>query len=463
MAVGTDVPPRLVARSDPGPARRVLRSATATSAAAGDVLGWLARRARRHDFRVHRISFPELDHWHFEEGTGNLQHRTGGFFTVTGLDVTTDGSADQGPRHWQQPVIAQPEVGVLGLLAKEFDGVLHFLLQAKMEPGNPNQIQLSPTVQATRSNYTRLHAGGEVRYLEHFLTPGRGRVLGDVLQSEQGSWFFRKLNRNIIVETREEVPTHEDFRWLTLADIGRLLRQDLLVNMDVRSVLASAPLPSDEAAALHPDTEVLSWFAAERSARRIDARRIPLAEVRGWGRDDWMIRHEHDRFFRVVAVSVEAGSREVARWTQPLVEPVRGGIAAFVVRRFAGVPHLLVKARVEGGFINTVELGPTVQCAPGSDAECGSTCSPFRNLVLNAGADRIRYSALQSEEGGRFLNAENRYLVVEADEREAPTRPPAHHFWVTPSQLRSLVRHSNYVTVQARTLLAAINSRAVVL
>ncbi|CAM5359048.1 GDP-mannose 4,6-dehydratase [Streptomyces cyaneofuscatus] len=95
--------------------------------------------------------------------------------------ATTTG--DAGPA-WHQPIIVQPEVGILGILVKEFDGVPHFLMQAKMEPGNSNLLQISPTVQATRSNYTKAHKGADVRYLEYFRGPRQGRVLADVLQSE---------------------------------------------------------------------------------------------------------------------------------------------------------------------------------------------------------------------------------------------------------------------------------------
>ena len=43
-----------------------------------------------------------------------------------------------------------------------------YLLQAKAEPGNINKIQISPTVQATKSNYTRVHGGKEIPYLRYF-------------------------------------------------------------------------------------------------------------------------------------------------------------------------------------------------------------------------------------------------------------------------------------------------------
>ncbi|NEE17572.1 NDP-hexose 2,3-dehydratase, partial [Streptomyces sp. SID7499] len=83
---------------------------------------------------------------------------------------------------------------------------------------------------------------------------------------------------------------------------------------------------------------------------------------------------------------------------------------------------------------------------------------PFLDLVRTARPDRIRYEAVHSEEGGRFLNAGSRYLVVEADETQAPLDPPPGYQWVTPGQLTSLVRHGHYLNVQARTLLACLGA-----
>ncbi|MGP3949261.1 NDP-hexose 2,3-dehydratase family protein [Streptomyces sp. 7N604] len=447
-------------REDIGLPGRLTRSAAERDAGVQlrteDVAKWLAQRARAHRFAVERIPFDQLDGWFFQETTGNLVHRSGRFFTVEGLHARVDGGQ---VREWRQPIIKQPEVGILGILAKEFDGVLHFLMQAKMEPGNRNLLQLSPTVQATRSNYTKVHRGADVKYIDHFTAPGCGRVLADVLQSEHGSWFFRKSNRNMLVETTDDVPLDPDFCWLTLGQIGELLRRDNVVNMDARTVLACAPAVYPESEALHSDTELLSWFTGERSRYEVRIERIPLAQVAGWQRNAWAIEHEDGRYFRVVAVEVEAGNREVSGWSQPLFEPVERGVAAFLTRRIDGVPHVLAHARVEGGFLDTVELGPTVQYAPGNYAHLtGADRPPFLDWVLTAGPDRIRYEAVHSEEGGRFLHAESRYLVVDADDEVAV--PPGYR-WVTPGQLNSLARHGHYVNVQARTLLACLNAQAV--
>ncbi|MET9076658.1 NDP-hexose 2,3-dehydratase family protein [Streptomyces sp. NPDC004232] len=453
-------------REDPGLIDRIAVSAATHRGAqlrTEEVHAWLAERRAAGEFRVERIPFGELGEWRFERGTGNLVHRSGRFFTVEGLHVVEhDGPHGDGPhREWQQPVIRQPEVGILGILAKEFDGVLHFLMQAKMEPGNRNLLQLSPTVQATRSNYTRAHRGTDVRLLDHFVRPDPDRVVVDVLQSEQGSWFFHKCNRNMVVETTGEVAASADFRWLTLGQIAALLHEDDLINMNARSVLSCVPYPDTAPRALHSDGRLLSWFTGERSRHDVRAQRIPLAAVRGWKHGVEAIEHEHGRYFRVVAVSVRGSNRENVNWTQPLLEPVGPGVAAFLVREFGGVAHVLVNARAEGGFLDTVELAPTVQCTPGNYAHLPvADRPPFLDTVLGADPSRIRYQAIQSEEGGRFLHARSRYLAVDAGAAEAPLDPPPGFFWATPAQLRALTRHGHYLNVQARTLLACLNAVA---
>lgn len=448
-------------RHDPGTSVRLRRSAACVQETwpVAELTGWLTERAAAAKFEVDRIPFARLDGWRFDEATGNLVHRSGRFFSVEGLRVRMD----TGPcPEWHQPIIKQPEVGILGILAKEFDGVLHFLMQAKMEPGNPNLLQLSPTVQATRSNYTKVHSGRDVTYLEYFTEPQRhGRVIADVLQSEHGGWFYRKHNRNMIIEVFDDVTVRDDFRWLTLGQLGRLLRLDNVVNMDARTVLACAPVDHEDPVGLHSDTELLSWLTAQRCRREISAELVPLTGLPGWKFGEYSIDHEDGRHFGIVAVSVRAGNREVESWAQPLLEPRGRGVIAFVFRSIGAVPHLLAHARAEAGLRETVELAPTVQYMSigGADLTAADR-SPFLDLVMSADPARIRYQAVHSEEGGRFLNSQSRYLVIEADESEAPLCPPPGYMWVTPGQLGSLAGHGHYVNVQARTLLACFNTRA---
>ncbi|MER8236262.1 NDP-hexose 2,3-dehydratase family protein [Streptomyces sp. NPDC094049] len=426
-----------------------------------EVHSWYAERrsAQRHAVTLTRLD--RLEGWSLDPATGDLRHASGRFFTVEGLQVET-GHREAGS--WQQPIIVQPESGILGILVKEFGGVPHFLLQAKMEPGNINLLQLSPTVQATRSNFTRVHHGNAVPYLDHFLAPRRGRVVFDSLQSEQGSWFLRKRNRNMIVETTEDVPPHDDFRWLTLEQIGDLLAVENLVNMDTRTVLSGLPGTyggrfgdaGAEDRGLHRMAELLSWFTEAQVGRRLEQRRVPLASVKGWSVDDGRVKHEEGLYFSVVGVDVEAEGREVGRWSQPMLAPASRGVVAFLIRTVDGLPHVLVQARTEAGSRDVLELGPTVQCAPENHRRRPAELRPrFLDGVLAAGPTRTVLDVVHSEEGGRFHHAENRYLVVEAGDG-VPLDPGPDFVWMTPEQLGALVRHGGRVNVEARNLLTCL-------
>ena len=46
-----------------------------------------------------------------------------------------------------------------GIICKKINGKLNLLMQAKIEPGNVNCVQISPTIQATKSNFTQVHGG----------------------------------------------------------------------------------------------------------------------------------------------------------------------------------------------------------------------------------------------------------------------------------------------------------------
>ncbi|GAA1307837.1 NDP-hexose 2,3-dehydratase family protein [Saccharothrix xinjiangensis] len=431
---------------------------------------WFARTAEQSRMHVDRVPLDALAGWVTEPGTGNLRHRTGRFFSVESLSVDLPGAPVP---HWSQPIINQPEIGILGILVREVDGVLHCLMQAKHEPGNPNGLQLSPTVQATRSNYTRVHGGKPIPYLEHFRDTSAHRVLVDIRQSEQGAWFYRKRNRNMVVEVDGEVEAREGFRWFTLGEIAGLMAVPDLVNMDARTVLACLPggggalagaavdaftgalvRSADPAApGVHTIGDVLSWITEVRTRTDLRVALGPLAGLPGWTREDGVIAHRSGRFFTVVGVDVRADGREVGAWSQPMVEPVGTGVIAFLVKEIGGVLHVLTHARTEAGYADVTELAPTVQCVPETHEHL-SARPRFLDEVLTS--SRVRFDAVLSEEGGRFLGARNRYVVVETDAEVAPDDPE--YRWLTLHQYEELLRHSFYVNIQARTLLLCLRS-----
>ncbi len=417
---------------------------------------WFATRQLANPYRVEPAPLEQLDNWHCDQDTGDVLHRSNRFFAIRGLDVRTDHREVPG---WTQPIIDQPEVGILGILTRTFDGIPHYLLQAKMEPGNLNGLQLSPTVQATYSNYTGVHRGSAVPYIEHFTDRRRSQVVYDALQSEQGAWFLHKRNRNMIVQSSVDVPVRDNFCWLTREQLVRLLREDNLLNMDSRSVLSGITGEMHSAGGgppLHSATQLLSWLTEARVRYRLQRATIPLSAARGWIRAAGQIAHADGKFFRIIGVDVQATHREVARWSQPMLAPCRSGLNAFLGRRIADRFHVLVQARTEAGTFDVVELSPTVSCTPANYRGLPADRQPrFLDAALAAEPAQILFDATHSEEGGRLYHAENRYLVADLGE-DFPLDVPDDYIWMTPGQLSGLARHGNVVDVAARSLLTCL-------
>jgi oxidase EvaA len=198
---------------------------------------WLHDRLTRTSLNTHQIPLRDVALWHVEDSTGNIVHESGRFFTITGLQVRHRLQNEE--LIWDQPIIDQPEFGVLGILASRIGDILHFCLRLKEEPGNINAVQLSPTVQATYSNYMQSHGGSRPPLIEMFMDPPADRIIISKLQSEDGGRFLFKSNRNMIVLADEDTLPRlpDDFIWLTLRQIANLLKRDNLVNACTRSIL----------------------------------------------------------------------------------------------------------------------------------------------------------------------------------------------------------------------------------
>lgn len=446
------------------------------------VLNWIRERNDQIEVKVNKVKFNELYRWGFSKNKNNLKHESGKFFSIDGIGVNTNyGNIN----YWEQPIINQPEIGYLGFITKKINNILYFLIQAKIEPGNVNNVQLSPTLQATRSNYLRIHKGKTPNYLEYFKDRGRCKVLLDQLQSEQGARFLQKRNRNIILLTEEDIVLKEDYIWLTLGQIKKLMQFDNLVNMDTRTVISGIsfgdltsqniefvkPIIKNKFASFGEEMlfssiyrgkskysidQIIAWFTELKCSYELEINKIPLANLENWIIDDKEIRHIDNKYFKIIAAEIEISNREVSRWMQPLVEPAQEGLIAFLVKKINGIYHFLVQAKLESGNFDILEMAPTVQCLTGNYRNSEKGELPFLQTVLEAPRKTILYDTLQSEEGGRFFKEQNRNLIIEMDsgfEEEINSN----YCWMTLNQLHSFLKYNNYLNIQARSLIAAIS------
>jgi oxidase EvaA len=440
---------------------------------------WIMERNNSIKVSVEKIPFSKLKGWKFNFEKGILMHESGKFFSIVGIHVKTNwGKISE----WKQPIILQSEIGYLGIITKKINGILYFLLQAKVEPGNVNNVQLSPTLQATRSNYTQVHNGKKPLYLEYFQNACKDQIVIDQLQSEQGARFMKKRNRNIILTLEENIPVYDNFIWLTLGQIKKLMLVDNLVNMDTRTVISSISFETNDFSELLLDVlplinskdvnvdflqsainksfqlntfdEIIKWLSSLKCKYDLEVHQISLFEVDSWTITEDNIHHKENTYFKVIATKVEIDNREVQSWYQPLIEPRQEGLIAFIFKKINGVIHFLIQAKLESGNFDILEMAPTVQCLTGSYRN--SNDLPFLEYVLNAKEKQIVIDTLQSEEGGRFYKEQNRNILIEAD-ASFPANIPENYIWITLNQLQMFLKFNNYLNIQCRSLIALIN------
>lgn len=450
-----------------------------------DILAWMKQQNEEVVSNIKQIPLTELKGWSYRDD--RIRHDSGKFFSIDGIRINTN---YRNTPEWDQPIINQPEIGFLGFIVKKFKGVMHFLMQAKIEPGNLNVVQLSPTLQATRSNYTRVHGGKAPTYLEYFNGEKDVTVLVDQLQSEQGARFLHKRNRNIIVEVdeQEELEVKNGFIWVSLGQIKELLRYPNVVNMDSRTVISCIKFGSYSEHSLklldtvkqlsgitsekpdsflysmlsadnhlHDIQDIIQWITSLKFKYELTVKPIGISKMNHWLYDGNTIRHEDGKYFDVMGCRVEIGNREVVSWDQPMVRSAQEGLMGFIVKKINGIYHFLVQAKLESGNFDVIEMAPTVQCLTGNYRKGKNEYTiPYLEEVLNAPKDMIWYSSYQSEEGGRFFQEQNLNTIVEVGD-EFPVEVDENYCWMTLNQMLSFVTYNNYLNIAARSLLSAIS------
>lgn len=439
-----------------------------------EIDAWIQKLNDTTKVEIHKISLKQSDFWYFDEAEGCIRNKNGSFFVIKGIqrkgknEVLTE-----------QPIILQNEIGYLGILCKVIDGVLNFLMQAKIEPGNLNQIQLSPTIQATKSNFTQKHGGKKPKYLDYFINAYQHTIVVDQIQSEQSSRFYKKRNRNIIVMVNEDIPIEKNFKWMTLGQIKRLMHKDNIVNMDTRTVLSCIPYynhhltgqelaemekqASDKAlfhSVFHTDEEAIipRIFQSINNVKMfedITDEIVPLSALNSWHEVNNEIVCKHAYDFKVIFCDIMIEGREVTQWTQPLFEAT--GIALFGLFTCVdnGVRKFLVKLKKEIGCFDLVELGPSVQLEPShvNDEHDEITGLFLKKLKLQ---DHVLHDVLLSEEGGRFYHEQNRNAIIEIDKEDITVEEENGCFWVDYNTLNTLVQVNNVLNIQLRNLISLL-------
>ena len=205
---------------------------------------WFKEQQEICSMTIKDIPLDDCKDWFFNNKNGYIEHKSGDFFFIQGLRVenSKEREVDSG---WDQPIITQVGLkgGLLGLLRKKINSIPYYLVEAKAEPGNPDRVQISPTLQATFANINQAHQGKKPKFVEFFESP---RQVGGIIRfeqwmSEDGGRLHLKKNKGMIVEVDEEyeIPSiAKNFKWMTLYQIKYFIKKNSWVGPHIRSIIS---------------------------------------------------------------------------------------------------------------------------------------------------------------------------------------------------------------------------------
>jgi oxidase EvaA len=210
-----------------------------------EVLAWYLNEKSKCTMDYSHIPLSDCKGWTINQDTGSFVHESGKFFRVDGIRVLNSLNREVAGG-WDQPILTQVgyDGGILGLLRTRIEGVPHYLIESKSEPGNYGIVQISTTVQATFSNIEQAHKGKKTLFAEYFTDPidNDGKVIFERWMSEDGGRLLNKRNKSMIVEVDYNSISlpNERFKWVTLWQLIELTRNhDAIIAPHIRGILSA--------------------------------------------------------------------------------------------------------------------------------------------------------------------------------------------------------------------------------
>lgn len=404
----------------------------------------------RQGFALEKVPLSACKAWRFVDGA--IKHDSGGYFSVVAVGFDEDAG-------FPQAFLYQPQSALNGLAVTTLNGEPHFLIQARVEPGNYQVAQFGPTVQSTPANYLRVHGGRATDYLDLFFGhDSRVNLLHDSTQLDLGGRYFKKNKRLVIVEVPPELPTAPNFAWLPSSVLRQAVGVSATLNTDLRSMFSVMPWDTlsdafesakraGAQASLEatPRPEVIGRILSSLVTPPKHASLRPLAEARDWELTDWGLEASDDAALSVDFFRVTAPGREVQGWSQPLLNSKSTGSLRLFCRERGGLLEVLVRRRAEPGLSTANALFPTWLSYPGEGREDEASCA-----ALLGARQTALFQTLESDEGGRFYMDKSAYELVFVE--DATDEAGADSWWLQLSELKLFLRMSNICSIQLRCI-----------
>ena len=378
---------------------------------------------------VKQIGLSNLDNWKFNID-GTFGHSSGKFFSIAAVEHRNETSM----------ILLQPEIGLLCNFMTIVDKTAYFLIQFKEEPGNINKIQMSPTIQATKSNYSKVHGGNLPNYWEEFIENEPTSSLLSFDLPEQGTRYWQKFNNNKIVLT-PLLKEKNNYKWLTLGQILKFKKFSNSVNSCLRSSLSLVYDFYLNDVDKKNTSSVVSHLCNLKKHNNKSSLSKDVKKFYQEDSDSLKFDNPNDRF-EIVGVEVFSKSREILKWTQPLIKELSGQ-QYFLLSFYKNKERYFIwSVDREAGFEFGFNLGPSLKNI--------SYENSFHDKIILFKEMNIKEKFIMSEEGGRFLNFEVEHILSEIN--EVQTNSENYDYLVLNEYETNELNKLGYLSMEARSL-----------
>ena len=412
------------------------------------IINWLNTVKKKHELNVKVINLNELKKWKISKE--EIYHESKNFFKIVGIKVESNFYK----KNWYQPIIVQNEVGILGIIKNK--KTKKYLLQAKVEPGNINKLQLAPTVQATKSNYSRVHGGKKVAHVNYFL---KIKKIENYNQSEQGFRYLNKFNSNILINVSKKINHDKNFYWFSKNEIKILIStKKNIVNMDTISIFSSFIKTIKSNQTINTDVKIRKFIKRLDKKFYIKIKFVYLKKIVDWSVNKEKIVNKSKKFFSVIGIDVKANKREINNWSQPIIKGKRMAFAGFLKAKFNNTNHYLCRYVLKPGLKNSV-IGCTINTSD-IDNYKKNLNKINQNFIENFFFSKklnknVVFDNVLSDEGGRFFNCQIRYMVMLIDNPKS-LEIPSNFLWISHNQIVKMIKNKK-LDIESRLLFACDN------
>tara|TARA_B100000787_G_scaffold168868_1_gene158555 strand:+ start:975 stop:2231 length:1257 start_codon:yes stop_codon:yes gene_type:complete len=405
---------------------------------------WINNQKIKNKMSISKINIMDILNWKID--SKKIYNKNKSFFSIIPFKFT-----DSQKAVWFQPLIIQKEVGILGILKKRYRSLDYYLLQAKVEPGNINGIQLSPTVQATKSNYLRKHGGKKTNYLDFFIKKKNLNIVSNLKLSEQGFRYLDKSNKNILIDIKNtKIKKIQNFIWVTKKNLNYLLNKKNLLNMDTISVLSSSIKKNNIDNPINKNLIILNNLTKFKKRFTIKKKIISFGDLYNWKISKNKISDIKSKFFSIIFLKIKTNSREVSEWFQPIISDHYISFNGFLVRSINETMHYLLQYTLEPGF--TFPKYTSTVSIKNYNSKNNNTKINFFNFFKK---NNKIINFINSDEGGRFYKNETHNSICVLNPKENLSLKK-NFIWASHNQVINLI-NKNLLSIEARNLFASFN------